>query len=308
VLLTAVNQIGARWQYSRCLAALATPGKPPSQVVEYCSQEVAKSDRAAMVRLLALSQRLTANEPVFRAADVQLSEPLSPIRQELARLNINSLVVLALLDEDKPIGLLIVQQCGARRRWSPDDIALLRSLADQVALAVHGARLRSLVSTLGVAEEETGLLKRSSYLDAVVGELGRQHGGGVCSSTLALLQVASLTSQARTESAVTELVRTLHSIAQDQAMPFRYDRDTVALLLPQMEVPEAEALVGRLRDVLEPIAITLTAGIAQVGPLHGVDLEDAATEWINRVARALAMAATVPERLCTLPPAPASIA
>jgi tetratricopeptide (TPR) repeat protein len=307
VLVTAVNQIGAKWQYSRCLAALATPGKPPSQVVEYCSQEVAKSERAAMVRLLALSQRLTATEPVFRAADVQLSEALAPIRPELARLKINSLAVLALLEEDKPIGLLIVQQCGTRRRWSADDIALLRSLADQVALAVHGARLRSLVTTLGVAEEDTGLLKRSSYLDAVVAELGRQRGGAACSSTLALLQVASLTSDSLTEAAVTELVRALRSIAQDQAMPFRYDRDTVALLLPQMEVPEAEVLVGRLRDVLEPIAITVTAGIAQVGPSNGIEPEDAATEWINRVARALTMAIASPERLCTLPPAPASI-
>jgi tetratricopeptide (TPR) repeat protein len=308
VLVTAVNQIGTRWQYSRCLAALATPGKPPSLVVEYCSQEVPKSERAAMVRLLALSQRLTATEPVFRAADVQLSDALSPIRQELARLNIHSLIVLALLDGDKPIGLLIVQQCGVRRRWSADDVALLRSLADQVALAVHGARLRSLVSTLGVAEEETGLLKRSSYLDAVVAELGRQRGGGDCSSTLALLQVASLTPQAQAESGVAELVRTLRSLAQDQAMPFRYDRDTVALLLPHMEVPETEALVGRLREVLEPIAITLTAGIAQAGPSAGIEPEDAATEWINRVARALTMAATLPERLCILPPAPASIA
>jgi tetratricopeptide (TPR) repeat protein len=307
VLVTAVNQIGTRWQYSRCLAALATPGKPPSLVVEYCSQEVPKSERAAMVRLLALSQRLTATEPVFRAADVQLSEPLSPIRKELARLNINSLVVLALIDEDKPIGMLIVQQCGVRRRWTADDIALLRSLADQVALAVHGARLRSLVSTLGVAEEATGLLKRSSYLDAVVAELGRQRSGGECSRTLALLQVASLVSDAQTESAVAELVRSLRSLAQDQAMPFRYDRDTVALLLPQMDVPETEALVGRLRDVLEPIAIALTVGIAQAGPSNGVEPEDAATEWINRVARALVQAATVPERLCTLPPASASI-
>jgi tetratricopeptide (TPR) repeat protein len=307
VLVTAVNQIGTRWQYSRCLAALATPGKPPSLVVEYCSQEVPKSERAAMVRLLALSQRLTATEPVFRAADVQLSEPLSPIRKELTRLNINSLVVLALIDEDKPIGMLIVQQCGVRRRWTADDIALLRSLADQVALAVHGARLRSLVSTLGVAEEATGLLKRSSYLDAVVAELGRQRSGGECSSTLALLQVASLVSDAQTESGVTELVRSLRSLAQDQAMPFRYDRDTVALLLPQMDVSDTEALVGRLRDVLEPLAITLTVGIAQVGPSNGVEPEDAATEWINRVARALVQAATVPERLCTLPPASASI-
>jgi tetratricopeptide (TPR) repeat protein len=307
VMVTAVNQIGSRWQYSRCLAALATPGKPPSLVVEYCSPEVPKSERAAMVRLLALSQRLTATEPVFRAADVQLSEPLSPIRQELGRLNINSLAILALLDEDKPIGLLIVQQCGVRRRWSADDVSLLRSLADQIALAVHGARLRSLVSTLGVAEEKTGLLKRSSYLDAVVAELGRQRNGKECSSTLALLQVASLTSGSQTEGAVAELVRTLRSIAQDQAMPFRYDRDTVALLLPTMEVPETEALVGRLREVLEPIAITLTAGIAQVGPSAGIEPEDAATEWINRVALALTVATTLPDRLCTLPPIPAPI-
>ena len=178
VLVTAVNQIGTRWQYSRCLAALATPGKPPSLVVEYCSPEVPKSERNAMVRLLALSQRLTATEPVFRAADVQLSEPLAPIRQELARLNVHSLVILALLSEDQPIGLFIVQQCGARRRWSPDDVALLRSLVDQVALAVHGARLRSLVSTLGVSEEKTGLLKRSSYIDAVIAELERHRSRG----------------------------------------------------------------------------------------------------------------------------------
>jgi tetratricopeptide (TPR) repeat protein len=307
VLVTAVNQIGARWQYSRCLAALATPGKPPSLVVEYCSPEVAKSERTAMVRLLAHSQRLTSMEPVFRAADVQLSEPLLPIRQELARLKVRSLVVLALLNEDQPIGLFIVQQCGERRRWSHDDVALLRSLADQVALAVHGARLRSLVSTLGVAEEKTGLLKRSSYIDAVVVELGRQHAGVEFCSTLALLQVTSLTSESETEFAVAELVRTLRSIAQDQAMPFRYDRDTVALLLPHMDAVETEALVGQLRDALEPIAVTITAGIAQAGPFAGFEPEDAATEWINRVARSLTLAATLPERLCVLPPTPAPI-
>ena len=249
VLVTAVNQIGARWQYSRCLAALATPGKPPSLVVEYCSPEVPKSERTAMVRLLALSQRLTSIEPVFRAADVQLSEPLSPIRQELARLNIHSLVILSLLNGDQPMGLFIVQQCGARRRWSPDDLALLRSLADQVALAVHGARLRSLVSTLGVAEEKTGLLKRSSYLDAVVASSDASV-AGKCSAVRSHCSRSPRSHPShRPSHAVTELVRSLRSIAQDQAMPFRYDRDTVALLLPQMEVPETEALVGRLRDV-----------------------------------------------------------
>jgi GAF domain-containing protein len=254
----------------------------------------------AMVKLLALSQRLTAIDPVFRAADVQLSEPLSAIRPELERLNVHSLAALALVSEDKPIGLLIVQQCGVRRRWSPDDMALLRSMTDQVALAVHGARLRSLVSTLGVAEEKTGLLKRSSYLDAVVSELGRQRGVDEPSSTLALLQVSSLTSESQDEYAVAELVRTLRSIAQDEAMAFRYDRETVALLLPHMQVEQTEGLLAQLREAMEPIAVTITAGIAPSAPAAGFEAEDAATEWINRVDRALALAASIPERLCVL--------
>jgi GGDEF domain-containing protein len=110
----------------------------------------------------------------------------------------------------------------------------------------------------------------------------------------------------QTEFAVAELVRTLRSMAQDQAMLFRYDRDTVAMLLPQLEGAATEALVGQLREILEPIALTVTAGIAQAGQTAGFEAEDAATEWINRVARALTLAGTLPDRLCTLPPAAAS--
>jgi len=103
-------------------------------------------------------------------------------------------------------------------------------------------------------------------------------------------------------------VRAVQSVARDQAMAFRYDQDTVALLLPHLGVIETEAVVGQLREVLEPIAVEVTAGIAQAGPSGDYEPEDAATEWINRLSRALALAATIAERLCTLPPAPASIA
>ena len=102
---------------------------------------------------------------------------------------------------------------------------------------------------------------------------------------------------------VAELVRTVRALAQDQAMLFRYDRDTVAMLLPQVESAATEVLVGQVRETLEPIALTITAGIAQASHLPGFEAEDAATEWINRVARALTLAATLPDRLCSLPPA-----
>jgi GGDEF domain-containing protein len=100
------------------------------------------------------------------------------------------------------------------------------------------------------------------------------------------------------------MVRTLRSVAQDEAMAFRYERDIVALLLPQMQPAQTELLVGQLREALEPIAVTITAGIAPVALVGGYEAEDTATEWINRVARALILAATHPARLCVLPPSP----
>ena len=181
-------------------------------------------------------------------------------------------------------------------------MALLRSLADQMAMAVHGARLRSLVSTLGVAEEKTGLLKRSAYLAAVVSELGRQSETGDASGTLALLQVSMLTSQSEDEFAISEMTRTLRSMAQDDAMSFRYDRDTVALLMPHAPATQVEMLVEKLREAMDPIGVTITAGIAQAAPNNGYEPEDLATEWVNRVARALVKATTVNERVSVLPP------
>ncbi len=154
VLVTAVNQIGARWHYSRCLAALATPGKPPSLVVEYCSPEVPKSERTAMVRLLALSQRLTSVEPVFRAADVQLSEAARadssgarPTERALAsgaraaqRGSAHRIVHRAAVRSTPP--LVVRRSCAAALDGGPG------------CARRAGSTLAPLVSTLGVAEEE----------------------------------------------------------------------------------------------------------------------------------------------------------
>ena len=87
-------------------------------------------------------------------------------------------------------------------------------------------------------------------------------------------------------------------------MAFRYDRETVALLLPHMQVSQTEGLVAQLCEAMEPIAVAIIAGIAPAAPATSFEAEDAATEWINRVDRALALAATIPERLCVLEPPP----
>ncbi len=55
-------------------------------------------------------------------------------------------------------------------------------------LCVHHTRLRSLVRTLAVADEKTGLLARSSYIDCLLHESQRARTQGI-PLALALLQV-----------------------------------------------------------------------------------------------------------------------
>src|SRR5205823_4966925 len=50
---------------------------------------------------------------------------------------------------------------------------LLKTLADQAGIAANNVRLRKLVQSLAVREEHSGLLKRSSYFDALMFEVTR---------------------------------------------------------------------------------------------------------------------------------------
>src|SRR6185369_805386 len=55
VLFTAVNEIGRHWNASRCVAALITPGKPPSAALEYCAPGVAAADVMSLVKVVQTS-------------------------------------------------------------------------------------------------------------------------------------------------------------------------------------------------------------------------------------------------------------
>ena len=45
---------------------------------------------------------------------------------------------------------------------------MLKTIAEQMILAANNARLRSLVKTLAITDERSGLLKRSSYVDVLL--------------------------------------------------------------------------------------------------------------------------------------------
>src|SRR5207237_10460745 len=68
-----------------------------------------------------------------------------------------------------PAGMLIAG-FAAPHTWKPNETYFLQSIGDQMLLCVHHTRLRSLVRTMAVADEKTGLLARSSYMDCLLHE------------------------------------------------------------------------------------------------------------------------------------------
>ncbi|WOD39424.1 diguanylate cyclase domain-containing protein [Nodosilinea sp. E11] len=70
-------------------------------------------------------------------------------------------VVVPLLHEQSLWGLLVAHQCRSTRAWQTSDVRLLQSLATQVGIAIHQARLHR---KLTVANQR---LKHMAYLDGL---------------------------------------------------------------------------------------------------------------------------------------------
>ena len=171
VLFTAVNDIGRHYSASRCVAGLCTVGKPPSAALEYCAPGVKQSDVMAIVKLIGLTQQLAANG-VVNIPNAKASRELAPAAEHIHALNIESLLAVPLLDSGEQSGILILEQTSPRQ-WQQTDVVVLKTIAEQMVLAVSNVRLRTLMKTLAVTDEKSGLLKRPSYLDVLLSEVRR---------------------------------------------------------------------------------------------------------------------------------------
>ena len=74
------------------------------------------------------------------------------------------------IPETKAQAGIMVAGYAAAHAWRPHEKYFLQAVGDQMLLGVSHTRLRTMVRTLGAADEKTGLLTRSSYLDCLVQE------------------------------------------------------------------------------------------------------------------------------------------
>ncbi len=301
VLKTAANEIGANWRTARCIAALRKPGLPPSSMQEYHMDGMIPASSVALVSLVETLQDLAVARGTVTMGDAKNAPELMGVRAAVEELQIESLLALPLTEGNDQIGVLILTQ-NTGRVWQPSEVLVIRTLSDQVLIALNNAGLRRLVKNLSVTDEKSGLLKRASYMDLLQAEIrrGLQQGTAV---TVLLMQFGRRGALIKEygEQAVTAVMEQIGQLfsanIRTNDLAFHYEATTVALVLGDTGEKEALLAVEKLRRLLGEVrfpgkdkGVEFSAGLAQAVMRQHFDPVDIVTEVANRADHALELA------------------
>jgi diguanylate cyclase (GGDEF)-like protein len=311
VLTTAVNEIGRHWEISRCVAVMRTPGSPPTAVQEFCGKSVTAGGSAAIKEIMCalhdLCMASSSGEPLI-VADAQKAGELEGVRKSLLKLGASAIMAFPLSNGEDPVGVLALLH-NKPRAWPQTDAVVLKTLADQMVIALNNAGLRRLVKNLSVTDEKSGLLKRGSYLDLLLAESKRAVQNSAPLSVL-LLQFGRSAALLR-EYGEAAIEKVMEKIGQQFAanirtndLAFRYDTTTIAIILGDTAEKEALLAVEKLRKTIAGVrlpakegsekgpAMEFSAGLAEAVVRENYDPVDIVTEVINRAEHALASSLT----------------
>jgi diguanylate cyclase (GGDEF)-like protein len=300
VLFTCVNDVGRHYGASRCVAGLCTPGKPPSAALEFCGTGVKQSEVMALVKLINTLQAKLVTDGVVAISDT--SAGADPALQYIASLGIKAVLAVPLMDGDEHVGILLLEQCDQTREYRQSDVVVLKTIADQTQQAVQNAKLRSLMKTLAVTDEKSGLLKRTSYLDVLLSETRRAM-GQQSTCTVMLLHFGKPTALVKEigEAAVENLMQSIGQVicshVRQNDVAVHYELTTIAVILADTNEKNAFFVVDKLRKVLNGTKLTgtnrevvMSVGIAEAVVQQKYDPIDIVTEVINRAEAALEVA------------------
>jgi diguanylate cyclase (GGDEF)-like protein len=248
--------------------------------------------------VVAAAQDLVVSRGTLTIADAQAAPELKSVREALAELAVSSLLALPLTDGPDHVGVLLLMN-STPRGWNSNDVVVLKTISEQIVIALNNAGLRRLVKSLSVTDEKSGLLKRASYLDLLMAEVRRsvQQTTPVTVLLMRLGERAAMLKEfgeAAVEATMQQIGLLFAANIRQNDLAFRYETTTVAIVLG--ETPEKDALVAvdKLRKLLADVHIAdkssvmpFAAGVAEAVIRPQFDPVDVVTEVINRAEQAL---------------------
>jgi diguanylate cyclase (GGDEF)-like protein len=288
MLNTAVSEIGEYLHVSRALAVIGAQGRPPDLAAEYCGPNMKPAPGAQVVFLLAQVEKAEGDE----LGGLLVESAPGSVLGELA---LSTALGVKITDREtqQPAGMLIVGQAESRK-WKPSETYFLQAIGDQMLMSVSHTRLRSLVRRMGVSDERSGLLSRSSYQNCLLTEADRAKSQGT-PLALTILQIdrggelLRQQGESPVERFLEQLARALQPIVRQNDVAVKYTASSLAFILPDTTIAGAQNLADKLRRAAAGIrppwdssTITLSAGIVEAVAKPEFDSEDVVTDLMNR--------------------------
>ena len=319
VLSTAVREIASHWEATRCFAYMGKGGAATA-MEEFCSEGLKKAGAASIAELVACLQKAVDGHEPLAIEDAAKALPLQAARKALVEMGAASVLAIPLSDGEEVVGMLVLVH-NRPRVWAQADMVVLKTLAEQMVIALNNAGLRRLVKNLSVTDEKSGLLKRASYIDLLLAESKRAIQNASALSVL-LLQFGKSSAmikehgEAEVQAVMEKAGQLFAANIRSNDLAFRYDTTTIAILLGETAEKEGMLAVEKLRKIVSGVKFPakedgseaptaqFSAGLAEAVIRTEYDPIDVVTEVINRAEHALAQAMTLgPGKVVALGPA-----
>jgi diguanylate cyclase (GGDEF)-like protein len=293
VLLTTASGVGKHLMATRCLIAVGAAGDGMQLTSEYSSPGVPTVGAAKISDVVGLISRVTPDS--LGGFELHASSIAS-----LRDVGLESALGVMLTDKETQAqsGALLIGDVKARK-WKPNESFFLQAVGDQLVLSVNHTRLRSLVRSLAVADEKTGLLSRGAYIDCLLVEANRSRAQSTPISLIVLHvdrggEILRQHGDAAVDRYIEQLARSLSSSVRQTDIAVKYTAWSLAFILPDTGIDNALILADKLRQTAATVQpswgtpeLTISAVVAEASARPGDETEDRVTEWINRAESGL---------------------
>ncbi|HXW50701.1 MAG TPA: GAF domain-containing protein [Candidatus Acidoferrales bacterium] len=277
MLATAAEKIAAGLHVERCVISVFNEEQTETEVAAdawsggsqiMVGARFAVRENSAVLRLL--RQRHTV-----ASEDVRTDPRFDGNRQEMLELQLRGAALAPITSEGQLLGTLVVGETSAARRYTPEQLEVLETIATQLALGVRNARLYGRARERANEDSLTGLFNHRYLHGRLEQELARtQRSGQPLAIALFDLNNFKAFNDNYGHQAGDEVLRfmatVLHMSLRATDIAGRYGGDEFLVILPQSDEQGAHLLLERVRRKIEeqagtgllPIPIKLSAGVA----------------------------------------------
>ncbi len=293
VLAATAAEIGKHLRVTRCLVAVGSAGENTHLTAEYCAPGVPPAGPARIASITELLSK--ASTDAFGGVELTLASAPA-----IAGFGFESALGILLTDKETqtPAGGLLVGDASARK-WKPNESFFLQAVGDQLVLSVNHTRLRSLVRSLAVTDERTGLLSRGAYIDCLLAESNRARAQHTPISLIVLQidrgpELLRERGDAAVDQYIEQLAHTLRSAIRQTDIAVKYTAWSLVFILPDTTLENAGKLADKLRQAAATVRppwdgqqLTVSAVVVEATARPADETEDRVTEWINRAEAGL---------------------